>query len=383
MPSSRIFVSYACIGDEQGARVGKQLVSDIRATQTEAVADHETISDERFISFLNQELPQCGYLVVVQTPVAVQSWRVQKTLALARTLVEHQRMRAVLCVIAAPAPQVQNHPLWEKLFAVDASMDYPRAREKLFLALNLVHVDTDESFIVQRLSPLPKAAGSNWSAQPSSPIARPAGSNWASPPSSPMVRAAGNNWSAHPSGPIARPVGSEWLAHPSVPVSPPVGSEWAAPPSSPMSMPGGSNWPAQPPAPMVRPMGSNWPAQPGSPGPMPRPAAPVSAPGSPASRLPGSSTFSPHDGFVVRRKKTWPSVLARFARPLRTSQTSISAHSSASFIAGAPTFLEDRPQSLHPRRRMLIRWVIAIGILLVLILAATLIVLLVRSHLHH
>ena len=69
-------------------------------------------------------------------------------------------------------------------------------------------------------------------------------------------------------------------------------------------------------------------------------------------------------------------MLGFFTRPLQTSQTSIAAHQPGM------SFFEDRPQSLGSTRRTIVRWVIVTGILLILILVVTLIVLLVRNHMH-
>lgn len=157
MPSSRIFVSYVCLGDEPGARIGKQLLTDIRAAKTEAVSDHETISDERFLPFLTRELPHCGYLIVVQTPAALQSWRVQRALALAHVL-SGQRQLQVIRVIAVPSPSADQHPSWAALTTFDASIDYPRVREQLLLTLGLTRLDVGDSFVFEQpvlLSPPP------------------------------------------------------------------------------------------------------------------------------------------------------------------------------------------------------------------------------------
>jgi hypothetical protein len=152
MPSSRIFVSYVCLGDEPGARTGKQLLNDIRATKTEAVADHETISDERYMPFLMRELPQCGCLIVVQTPAALQSWRVQQALAMAA-----QHRMQMMRVIAAPSLSASEQPLWATLTTFDASIDYPRVREQILLALALTYFDTGDSFVFD--PPIPSDPG--------------------------------------------------------------------------------------------------------------------------------------------------------------------------------------------------------------------------------
>jgi hypothetical protein len=191
-------VSYVCIGDEQGARIGKQLVSDIRAIRTEAVSDHETITDERFMPFLLRELPQCGCLIVVQTPMALQSWRVQSTLALASTLIAQQQLRAIR-VIAAPSENADEQPLWTALISFDASIDYLRAREKVFLVLGLTHIDADDSFIGPhplsvRRPGFSVSRNEHLSPQPPGSIAGLVGSIWPTPPSTPAPRPIGSDW---------------------------------------------------------------------------------------------------------------------------------------------------------------------------------------------
>ncbi len=337
MSSSRIFVSYACMGDEAGARIAKQLVNDIRATQTEAITDHETIPNERFIEFLNRELPQCGYLIVIQTPVALQSLRVQTTVNMALTLVTQQRIRGVLRLIAFPSQNTNNQSLWDTLYTFDASLDYPRARDKVFIELGLIHLDANDSFFM----PFPTPA-------PSGPMSRPVGSNW--PP--------------QPSGPMSRPVGSNWPPQPSGPMSRPVGSNWPPQPSGPMSRPVGSNWPPQPSGPMSKPVGSNWPPQPS--GPMSRPSAPANFSGTPASQK--------RSQLVSALKNVWRNISARFVRAWKTSQTSIAAQSPDKLL----TLREDRPLPLHTLRRTMIRWAIVIGIILILALT----IVLVKNHMN-
>jgi hypothetical protein len=183
MPSSRIFVSYVCLGDEPGSRTGKQLLNDIRAANTEAVSDHETISDERFMPFLMRELPQCGSLIVVQTPAALQSWRVQRAVAMASALTAQHQMQ-MMRVIAAPSPSANEQPLWAALPTFDASVDYPRVREKIFLALGLTQFDTGDSFVFELSAlpapGLPEPIGRYPSSQ--SPVSHLAGSGWSEPP---------------------------------------------------------------------------------------------------------------------------------------------------------------------------------------------------------
>lgn len=167
MATSRIFVSYACTGDERGSAIGKQLVKDIRANYAEAVADHELIPEERFMAFLNEELPQCSYLIFVQTPASLQSLRVQTAVNMALLLTERRRLRGVLRVIATPLPDMDTQPLLSVLRTFDASIDYPRARDQLFIELGLITLPADDSILVSiPLSALQGAAQAAPAPQP-------------------------------------------------------------------------------------------------------------------------------------------------------------------------------------------------------------------------
>lgn len=344
MSSSRIFVSYVCIGDEQGGRIGKQLVNDIRATGIEAVSDHETISDERFMPFLMRELPQCGCLVVVQTLVALQSWRVQSTLALASTLIAQQQLRAMR-VIAAPSENADEQPLWTSLVSFDASIDYARAREKLFLVLGLTHLNADDSFIV----PLPPSLlGPGLSGPASGPLSLQPPGLMPGPvrptqPSQPMPRSAGSDRPGQIPGPVPQAVGT--------------------------------NWPPQPPAPLAPSDRTNWPLQP------PAPQSRSVAPGA----FPGASVSQPGDrpGFLLKFKHIWLKAQA-FVTGLWTRQTSIAAQPGGFLrTIEAPPLHEHYQQRQSATRWFVIRQAIVAGILLALILAIILIVVLVRSHMPH
>ncbi|HEU5381134.1 MAG TPA: TIR domain-containing protein [Ktedonobacteraceae bacterium] len=206
MPYPRIFVIYACIGDERGTEIGKQIVREIRAKNIEAVTDHETMPDEQYMKFLNRELPQCGCLIFVQTPVALQSLRVQTAVNMALTLVAQRRMRNVLRVIAETSQNENagNQPPLANLRTFDASMDYPRARDKLFIELGIISLDPNDSIAVPRhiLASSPSGPMGNMQPpQPSGPMSGPIGGNRPLQPSGPV----GNMRPPQPSGPMFRP----------------------------------------------------------------------------------------------------------------------------------------------------------------------------------
>ncbi len=92
-------------------------------------------SDEGFLSFLNQALPESQWFLLFQTSSAVQSYQVRMAVNTALKLVEQRRLQGVLRFIASPdQPEVPAE--WSSSETFDGSYDYPRAIEKLLLALH-------------------------------------------------------------------------------------------------------------------------------------------------------------------------------------------------------------------------------------------------------
>ncbi|HEU5384254.1 MAG TPA: toll/interleukin-1 receptor domain-containing protein [Ktedonobacteraceae bacterium] len=142
----RIFVSYAETNDPRGTEVAERLVADMRESGAEVVTVPEHLSDHALVPFLEQALLSCQYLVLVQTPAALQSPRVQMTLQIAFALLDQQR---IVRFIAICSELEEAHARWETLRAFDASQDYPRIREKLLLEFGLILLDGGtDSFIV-------------------------------------------------------------------------------------------------------------------------------------------------------------------------------------------------------------------------------------------
>src|SRR4029077_16939687 len=100
MPSVRIFVSYTPAGDLPGAECARQLISDLLANGVEVVTDQEDIPDTQLVDFMTRQLTGCQYLILIQTPRALQSLRVQLIVNLALNLVAQQRMKEVLRLMA-------------------------------------------------------------------------------------------------------------------------------------------------------------------------------------------------------------------------------------------------------------------------------------------
>ncbi len=150
MTPTRIFVSY-CTEDTSHAaiKIATQLVADLRAAGAEVVTDSDTIPNDAFIPFLNQQLAQCQWLILLQTPAALRSLRVQAAVTTTLNQIGQKQMQGVMRVIATPTEDADEPLMWATTHVFDASEDYPRARDKMLLELNLITVDDgpEDSFV--------------------------------------------------------------------------------------------------------------------------------------------------------------------------------------------------------------------------------------------
>lgn len=179
----RIFVSYAV----EDAEFATRLMTDLRNAGVEIITD---MRGANLIpageQFLREELPRCQRLIVVQTPDALQSPRVQAIVEVAGKYVQQGQMTGVLRVIgptlnASEVPVIS--PTWGRLPSFDASQDYPRALARLCLHLGLT-----------RPGRLPKAPPLA-SHQPPTPDMQPA--SYMQPPSPQNVQGTSNKSSGN------------------------------------------------------------------------------------------------------------------------------------------------------------------------------------------
>lgn len=132
----RIFISY----ETTDAAFATQLMTDLREAGAEVVTDNVGLEDTTFEQFLSEQLPLCQYLIMIQTPAALQSPRVRAVMDSALKLVQEGKMTAVLRVIAPTlkGAEAQALPLrWANTPEFDASQDYARASVRLRLQLEL------------------------------------------------------------------------------------------------------------------------------------------------------------------------------------------------------------------------------------------------------
>ncbi len=158
MGGPHIFVSYDVTDTAyENTSMTMQLISDLRHAGAEIITDSSAVSNGAFVHFLNQMLLRCQWLILVQTPQALQSLRVQTSVNTALHLVAQQRMKGVVRVIVSSI-DLQDEPfVWTTLHEFDARQDYARARDKILLALGLLRVD-DELTEMQQTLLLPVTA---------------------------------------------------------------------------------------------------------------------------------------------------------------------------------------------------------------------------------
>jgi hypothetical protein len=162
MGTSRVFVSYHALDSASHAhQVVMRLVEALSLAQVEVVEDNAAVADTEYVQYLNSVLPSCQWLIVVQTPEALQSLRVQMSVSTALHLVNQQKMRNVL-LVAATLCDPQAIPItWESLTVFDATQDYARALARVLLELDLQSPQTNAIDSVLTVSDATSLTGDN------------------------------------------------------------------------------------------------------------------------------------------------------------------------------------------------------------------------------
>jgi len=147
--------------DSHETEVANLLINDLQSNGATVITENQDVSDEDLTPSLESELAGCQYLILVQTPAACRSWRVQAVAQAALSVLGQQRILRLIAIPSDDAPS-----LWKELRTFDASQDYPRIREKVFLELGLVSLDPNASLLLA--SPLILSAASQ-ATQPTQP----------------------------------------------------------------------------------------------------------------------------------------------------------------------------------------------------------------------
>jgi hypothetical protein len=138
MANTRVFISYAFVDEHHPDYLFVQrFAEDLRRAGADVVVDTANVGEQAFVQRLNRVLPTCPWLIVIQSPEALQSLRVQMSVNMALQLVTQRQMQEVLAVVATSC-DTQDMPLtWNTLAVIDASEDYPKALARALLLLGL------------------------------------------------------------------------------------------------------------------------------------------------------------------------------------------------------------------------------------------------------
>ncbi len=153
MTLPRVFVSHNSFDTSLAVHpFATRLIKDLRASGAEVVAGLLSASDDEYVQHLNQVLPTCQWMILIQTPEALRSLRVQMEVNTALNLLNQKRMKGVLAVIAAPYDSGEFPPTWSKFKSFDATQDYPRALTRLLLELGLPEPNSETQTSASRVS---------------------------------------------------------------------------------------------------------------------------------------------------------------------------------------------------------------------------------------
>lgn len=135
----RIFICHNVNIEEnqRDSQVLHQLLNRLQEAGADVIAYPDRAADDGFLPFFHQELPTCQWFILFETPTAAQASQVRTAVNTALKLVEQKHLQGSLRFIASQSDQQDLPPSWSTMPTFDATYDYPRAQEKLLLALSL------------------------------------------------------------------------------------------------------------------------------------------------------------------------------------------------------------------------------------------------------
>ena len=137
MGASRVFVSYTDRAGKQYEQFALRLMSDLRAAGSDVITDGGSISDAAFVQTINQELPTCQWFVLIESPDALQSPRIQMAVNTAINLLAQRQLQGAFRVVAEQTQAHDVPPSWTKLRTFDATGQYATVFPQLVAALRL------------------------------------------------------------------------------------------------------------------------------------------------------------------------------------------------------------------------------------------------------
>jgi hypothetical protein len=139
----RVFVSHT----HADIDVTSRLVSDLQQAGAQVWVDVSSLHDGNFMQRINEALANSDWVVLVQTPQALQSPAVRTEIDAAIILMWHQQLRGVIPFIAEPCVPTYVPPTWRVLHYYDATRGYEAALHGLLKAMGLSSSPTESALL--------------------------------------------------------------------------------------------------------------------------------------------------------------------------------------------------------------------------------------------
>lgn len=151
MNPTRFFICHNLNLAEEGqleVQLFHQLCQRLRDIEGEAIAYTGSASEEEFLAFFYKELPTCHWLLIFQTPAMAQSPAMHVAVDIARMRVAQKQLQGILRFVVQPGEIPELVPEWSTFPSFGATSDYPRALEKLLLALTFSNESTEQATLI-------------------------------------------------------------------------------------------------------------------------------------------------------------------------------------------------------------------------------------------
>jgi hypothetical protein len=132
--AKRIYICYSADNlSPQEAQVFHQLRNRLQQEGHEVLANADLSAEQGPSSFLEDQLPMCQGLILIQTPGAIRSPLAPLVIKTAQRLANQQRLQNILRFIASSDEQQTTPAEWSALPTIDGTYDPSRAIEKVTL----------------------------------------------------------------------------------------------------------------------------------------------------------------------------------------------------------------------------------------------------------
>ncbi|HEY4383733.1 MAG TPA: hypothetical protein VGN34_04535 [Ktedonobacteraceae bacterium] len=127
---------YQNLVDPGKAHLLPQVCRRLQEAGAEVITYAGDVSDAGFLPFVKQELPNCQWFLLFQTPAAVQSQQICMAMNMALGLVKQGKIWGILRFVATSSGDETLPARWSTLTTFEATQDPLLAQEKLLLALS-------------------------------------------------------------------------------------------------------------------------------------------------------------------------------------------------------------------------------------------------------